>query len=343
MSLESELPGIGASSRRTQHEERWGLYTGVVEYNDDPKNTGRVKVRIGGIHPSAQELPAEKLPWANVLQQAFGMQVPPVGATVAVQFILGKLWQPMVTGRVYGNLPRAHVVGRLAYLGEPAGINTEPRMADVADRADPNANNDLAYEQPEGNEAPIVSFKRRSTTSPTITVIVDSLRGSTIYTDDAPGQEATKIIDRLGAMLAFHAPVSQSANRGNMNRRDDHEAVDGTQLPFDVVDGEARVTLIDVLAQFLKMTAGGNATIRLQGASTDGSGSPENDPNINYIQISRSPCNIEIKCQLNGKITVDDGVSLSDNAGDLVDLHGGTVTVSGVAAVNVSAAVINLN
>lgn len=48
-----------------------GDYLGVVENNADPEKSGRVQVRIFGIHSSKlDELPTEALPWCTVAQPA---------------------------------------------------------------------------------------------------------------------------------------------------------------------------------------------------------------------------------------------------------------------------------
>lgn len=323
------FPGIGTDARRRRQELVHGFYPGVVEINDDPRNIGRVKVRIGGIHAfdnGPDKIPSEKLPWAWRVGPAYMHTVPQVGDTVIVGFLMGDVQQPFYVGTTHANLKRTQIKGRLAHLPNPETINREDRMGNVGSYGDPGANNALAYEQPEGNEAPEEVFERRRTTTPTLQVIIKSMRGHTIYTEDDAGAEVMKIIDRLGQLLEFHCPVSEESNRGNMARRGLKEASNGTQLS---PEGEARVTLMDALNQFLRLNAGGNATVRLQGVKIDGTGNPNADGNINYIEISRSPCKIQIQCELKGRIIVDDGVLINDAGGAQVDVHGGSVKISG--------------
>ena len=42
------------------------FYRGVVENNDDPKQLGRVQVRVFGIHDSGSNVSSSALPWAEV-------------------------------------------------------------------------------------------------------------------------------------------------------------------------------------------------------------------------------------------------------------------------------------
>lgn len=328
----SELfPGIGTDYRRRRHELLHGFFPGVVEINDDPRNIGRVKVRIGGIHAfenGPDKIPPEKLPWAWRVGPAYMHTVPQVGDTVVVGFMMGDHQQPFYIGTTSANLKRKQIKGRLAYLPDPEPINKEDRMGNVGSYGDPGANNAMAYEQPEGNEAPEEFFERRRTTAPTLQVIIKSMRGHTIYTEDNAGDEALKIIDRMGQLLAFHCPVSEDANRGNMARRGLKEAENGSQLGLDNTNGEVSVTLMDAVNQFLRLDAGAGK-LRLQGVKIDGTGNPHADGKINYIEISRSPCKIQIQCELKGRIIVDDGVLINDDAGAQVDVHGGSVKISG--------------
>jgi len=341
MSLERTLPGIGAHDQRVVQRVRDSLYTGVVEYTDDPRNEGRVKVRIGGMHDApGQDTPAEELQWARVSRTAFGKETPQVGTSVLVQFILGKPEWPVVMGRVDGVLKSSHVMGRLAYLQDPSPINKADLVGVAGKTSDPGASNKIAYNADPGCEAPVMTVTRRQTTSPTVTVILDSPRGHLMYCEDMPDAEYLKIGDRVGAMLAFHAAV---ADKGNKNQRGDRESEDGSQPDIGIVSGDATVTLMDVLNQFLRMTAGGNAKIRVQGAKSGGKGSPHNSSSINYIEISRDPCNIVIKCEMNGMITVDSGVNCSSSAGDQMDLHGGEAQLEGAKHVQITAPRIDLN
>lgn len=328
--LEEQLPGIGASARRSVQQEWYGFFFGVVEYNDDPRNLGRVKVRIGGIHNNTgdDKIPAEKLLWAWPCKMAHTHLVPTVGDTVVVGFIQGNRQQPFYLGKVDGNLKSKFIKGRLAHLPDPEPINREPRMAEVGGFGDPGANNAWSFERPEGNECPEETFLKRRTTAPSLQVVVKSDRGHTIYYEDEAGHEAFKIIDRLGQMLEFHCPVTEEANRGNLARRVIHEATSGSQIDFGNVEGGASISLMDVLNQFLRIESGGRSRIRLQGVKIDGTGNPSADGNINFIEISRSPCEIKLRCELKGMITIDDGVLIVDDAGDKIDVHSGSVKIS---------------
>ena len=59
--------------KKIQNERK--KYTGVVEDNLDPLETGRVRVRIFGVHPDdIAAVPTSNLPWAEVERDtSFGL------------------------------------------------------------------------------------------------------------------------------------------------------------------------------------------------------------------------------------------------------------------------------
>lgn len=86
----------------------YGLYYGIVEYNQDPLMLGRVKVRVHHIYGSDKELPVEGLPWSVNNAGFYGgiydkgsFIVPEVGSAVTVSFVDGNALYPFVMGSFY--------------------------------------------------------------------------------------------------------------------------------------------------------------------------------------------------------------------------------------------------
>lgn len=86
-------------------------FAGVVEDNLDLTNSGRVRVRVFGVHPprdsahDGDSVPTDDLPWATVLDASFGSSpvIPSVGDWVFGFFIDGReAQQPVVMGRLPG-------------------------------------------------------------------------------------------------------------------------------------------------------------------------------------------------------------------------------------------------
>ena len=81
-------------------------WVGVVEDRKDPAGTGRLKVRIVGIHPQdTYNLPTEKLPWAQTEGSASSSHFfsgPREGEWVSGYFINGDAQYPVVTGVTNG-------------------------------------------------------------------------------------------------------------------------------------------------------------------------------------------------------------------------------------------------
>ena len=73
---------------RPQSNKFWGIYRGVVECRYDPLFSGRIKVRVWGIHTQVKEkseitgIPIEELPWAQPVNGIFQGSVSGYGASV---------------------------------------------------------------------------------------------------------------------------------------------------------------------------------------------------------------------------------------------------------------------
>ena len=105
------------------------FYKGVIENNRDPKNMGRVQVRLLGIHSSNLLLvPTETLPWANVIQPlSFGGFISGIGiSSVPVQ------------GTWVWCFVDFNDMNNIVVLGGISGINTEKIEAKTQGFIDPD-------------------------------------------------------------------------------------------------------------------------------------------------------------------------------------------------------------
>lgn len=104
------------SDTQIEVEKLYGFYRGVVESNDDPLKTGRVRVRIHGVHSEQtikselDGIPVDELPWAEPVLPSyegsisgFGIwSVPRQGSHVMVFFMNGNVFRPMYFGSMPG-------------------------------------------------------------------------------------------------------------------------------------------------------------------------------------------------------------------------------------------------
>ena len=126
-------------------------YYGVVESRADPKQLGRVRVRIVGIHTEDKVLlPTSDLPWATVLTHDganSGLGTSPSfyveGTWVLVDFFDKDMQEPYVLGGIAG-IPAA-VASTDVGFNDPNG--TYPRVANVSDVHE-NARGDLEAASP---------------------------------------------------------------------------------------------------------------------------------------------------------------------------------------------------
>jgi hypothetical protein len=101
---------------RIENNEFNGIYRGVVEDNADPLLTGRVQVRIFGLHTELKEkkdtegIPTDELPWAEPVMSLIGgsisgygfWSVPLKGSHVMIFFENGNYVQPRYFATVPG-------------------------------------------------------------------------------------------------------------------------------------------------------------------------------------------------------------------------------------------------
>lgn len=91
----------------------YGTYHGVVVDRRDPLLTGRVRVRVFGVHSTDKnELPTDSLPWATVIKTGALFGPPETGRMVDIEFKDGDPNYPMVKGVIEG----------VRFDGDPFGV-----------------------------------------------------------------------------------------------------------------------------------------------------------------------------------------------------------------------------
>jgi uncharacterized protein involved in type VI secretion and phage assembly len=172
-------------AKQILEEQRWSnnypLVRAKVVANNDPKEVGRIQVRIMSIHGTNDDgKKDEDLPWAspcmfNASYNSGSFIIPEVGNTVWVMFEDGDVNKPVYMGGMYGTgVTRGRVVG--------------------------NTDGDMRYQQMYKNEKPdeVVSLDDK--------VIYRSPKGASVVISEKKGEEKLVIKDQLGQTITMEAP-----------------------------------------------------------------------------------------------------------------------------------------
>lgn len=199
-----------------------GVMRGRVEYNNDPYQIGRVRVRVPSIHGlegTKEYVKPEDLPWATPCVvggagEDFGMFIAPVpGTFVWVMFEDNDTSKPVY----FGGCPSK-------------GGSLSKQMNNLTDEYSPLQK---WQTQPHTPEVASDVFDKKTTGVPERHVIYKSQKGHTIMFDDTDGDESISIIDRLGQTMKFKCPVSVADNVGGYRRRKS-TCLEGTQLDYGI-------------------------------------------------------------------------------------------------------------
>ncbi|WJZ23503.1 type VI secretion system Vgr protein [Listeria phage LIS04] len=198
-----------------------------VEVNKDPKQLGRVRIRIPSIHGANKEmrgvyLEKDDLPWAlpcvpGIAGEDFGtFVVPPVGSWVLVTFEDDNPQLPIYMGSIYG-----------------AGFtNPQPMMSYDGDGREWTTT-------PQKNQRPDDVFDGKTDNAPDRGVIFKSPKGHTIKYDDTTGEESFTLLDRAGQMIKFNSPVETTTpRRGMSSAEDDSQLDESPDASIELVSGK---------------------------------------------------------------------------------------------------------
>lgn len=227
-------------------KEFFGLYRGVVEYNVDPQKRGRCKVRVVAAHGTEKGIDTAYLPWAEPILPSGGgfhdggsFSVPPVGATVWVQFEQGDPQFPVYQGSWLKNTkePREYLT------------KTSPVTGEVLPERPVSSGEWLPQEGP---ESPVEVLA--TPYEPTTHVVAKSVKGHTLLVEDRDGFEVLRIIDRAGQEIRLSSPVSDSANEANALQRGTDSVIEGESFDYgDFAGGGSTVEIVGTHGQGLKI------------------------------------------------------------------------------------------
>ena len=205
-------------------------YYGVIESRADPKQLGRVRVRVLGIHTEDKALlPTSDLPWATVLSHDgsnSGLGTTPSffveGTWVLVGFFDTDMQEPYIIGGLSG-IPKEAVNTSLGF-NDPAG--TYPKAVNVSDVHE-NARGSLTAASP---------------------VARDSIRKTSVPSADFDGFEITTVGDNLAVAQStgstFDEPlVVNGTYKPTYPSNHVYSTEKGHLLEFDDTDDHQRIAI----------------------------------------------------------------------------------------------------
>ena len=187
-----------------------GLYFGVVEDRNDPKQMGRVRVRFFGVHSDDRlKVPINALPWATVLMPNTSPSTSGVGSNsflvegswVVGSFIDTKTMQdPIVLGTING-LPESKLNQDKGF-SDPTGnfpkFTGEPDVNRLA-RGTNTIENELDEIEPESPYAP--QYPKNH--------VYETEAGHVVEFDDTEGAERIRIYHKAGTFDEIHPDGSR--------------------------------------------------------------------------------------------------------------------------------------
>lgn len=318
------LPGPGERPELTS-AQMFGPYPAFVEYVLDPKQQGRIKVRVYSLHgpqgtDEKTKVDVEGLPWAMPCFPLAGgndygsFMVPPVGSTVWVMFMGGNPDYPVYFGGFF-----AINKATQEYLRTMSQPKTEISMAGASD----------VWSEPPGPEMPGEALKMLHA-SPEVYVPAKSPKGATLVFDDKDEREITSLIDRAGQGLFMEAEVTKGVNLGNAAQRM-ARSLNKADSPIalgDTVANETRVFIIDAAGQSVLLHAH-QGSERLKIVSR-----PVEDDNMNYAGAKGE---ISIELDAGSKRAVISSSSGGDvGARVVVDAAAGYIELTGPLVLRVN-------
>jgi hypothetical protein len=272
-----------------------GLWRGRVEYNKDPLQMGRIKVRIWECHGpecSVQTKAAEGspigrrgishrgLPWARPVWNSGGaydtgqFDVPSVGSNVWVMFERGSKEHPVYFGTYNSITVEPRKYGTVWSQWEERELPIQPPSMGT-------------WNRPPGPMMPLESQEMKDH-DPTIRVFFKTPKGHTMYSEEADEKEALEILDRAGQGIRWECHVTNEANEGNAEQRGLRSVFRGDQVSRDVTVGEdAKVMIADLLNQGILISSRkGEERLKLISNDETGKGSLEAGLNRQEIELN---------------------------------------------------------
>lgn len=236
-------------------KQLFGLYTGYIEWVNDPEQRGYVKVRIPDLDGYPNDVDTEGLPWAEMVNMFGGghdygsIMIPPVGSSCYVMFKGGEPTLPVVIGTWGANPDNDTFMLRESTKKYPAGpISMSPSPSEP-------------WIATEGSDQP-KEYLQQVDNRPERYVPFKSVKGATIDIEDRDEVEHTRIVDRTGQGLFISGGVkakktgTEPANLNNEAQRGLRNALDGTALPIEsTINEEGSIALIDIGSQSISLVS----------------------------------------------------------------------------------------
>ena len=181
----------------------FGVYKGRVEYNQDPLNLGRLKIRIPFIHGEYNDTPLDKIAWAWPAFPPESFKIPEVGDYVWVMFEGGDPHHPVYFGQWYPIHRDPELYGYAKGRRDPENKEDEWYPRD-----------DRVYSSPKGYEkvGPTYPPEVHLAADQDIArerVVVRTPKGANVYISDQDDHEIVEILDRSGQGLRLTAPKDE--------------------------------------------------------------------------------------------------------------------------------------
>lgn len=231
----------------------YGIWRGRVEYNQDPLQKGRIKVRVnevygcfdgGEVNMHNWWIPTERLPWAEVIHPFGGGYdhgsyiIPEVGSTCFVVFEKADPGHPLVIGYWYSS------------------PEFEQKMCVNQDESQPPEFLSKSMGKWYGKAAPEPPLESQGIRNlePTRRVFYKSPKGHIFFVEDRDENEFIELLDRTGQGLRIEGYVTKEANAANLEQRNyrsvfRHDQINRSKLK----NGRARIILKGLSGSFVEI------------------------------------------------------------------------------------------
>ena len=318
---------IGLDGRMDNTAKLNGVYRARVEFNQDPNEQGRARIRVPELHGlKTNGVKTDSLPWASLMGSSAGygygqFMVPEVGEYVMVSFENGDPYKPIIMGSVYG-----------------AGSNNPKEYG--TDEEDDEKWNSI----PKDREV----AKENLRIVPSMKTLYKSPTGAIIAVDEKKGAENILIGDGLGQHIKISTNMSTEKRKGPAAERDSEgtgiEIKDfgGQKLTFTATKEACKISmkgtdgyelLIDPKDDGFHIKAKhaeihidkeGNMKLKAEKSVDIDAEEPINIKTKEAVNIEASE---NVTVSASSSLTIEGGDSISETSGGPIDIFGSPVTV----------------
>ena len=314
------------------------MYFGVVEDRNDPKEMGRVRVRVFGLHSSDKinDIPTADLPWSPVMNPTTTPGISGLGSNpfivegswVVVMFMDAELQSPLIMGTLHG-YPTAK---KNPENGFSDPIGTFPRRVGESD-IDRRARGVNDIEKQSVGSEPADPYNAKYPYNH----VFHSESGHMIEMDDTPGSERVQVYHRSGSFVEIHPDGSMVVHSGahyNSSQKLEINVTDNASINVGG-DLNALVEGATTLSSFGNITAETKANMY-----TTVEGNLYTKTYGNTYHDSQGNINVKADGTLNIHSSGD--IKMSSKAS--IDITAGTTfKISSVGAMNLKGATVDLN